>query len=296
MYSGVYMKLLVVPNNLEFNRFRDLGVHSFLVGIRDFSTNFKTSLSVDEIRDLCEKYPEEEIFLSFNKNLFNHELPVVESILKELDSLPIAGIFFYDLAILRLAQELHLKIPIVWNQTHLVTNYQTCNYYFREGVSYALLSSEITLEEMLEIKKHTDMKLMATIFGYPIIAHSKRKLLSNYLSSIQEEKEERPYEIQESVGHDPYLLREDSTGTTFFYHRFLNGTEPLFALKDANFSYGLVYEDGDEPLMREVIETFQNIIAGKEDKENAVSRMNSLIGSYTGFFYKKTIYKVKKNG
>ena len=48
--------------------------------------------------------------------------------------------------------------------------------------------------------------------------------------------------------------------------------------------------------MREVIETFQNIIAGKEDKENAVSRMNSLIGSYTGFFYKKTIYKVKKNG
>lgn len=296
MYSGVYMKLLVVPNNLEFNRFRDLGVHSFLVGIRDFSTNFKTSLSVDEIRDLCEKYPEEEIFLSFNKNLFNHELPVVESILKELDSLPIAGIFFYDLAILRLAQELHLKIPIVWNQTHLVTNYQTCNYYFREGVSYALLSSEITLEEMLEIKKHTDMKLMATIFGYPIIAHSKRKLLSNYFASIQEEKEERPYEIQESVGHDPYLLREDSTGTTFFYHRFLNGTEPLFALKDANFSYGLVYEDGDEPLMREVIETFQNIIAGKEDKENAVSRMNSFIGSYTGFFYKKTIYKVKKNG
>ena len=213
-----------------------------------------------------------------------------------MDSLPIAGIFFYDLAILRLAQELHLKIPIVWNQTHLVTNYQTCNYYFREGVSYALLSSEITLEEMLEIKKHTDMKLMATIFGYPIIAHSKRKLLSNYFASIQEEKEERPYEIQESVGHDPYLLREDSTGTTFFYHRFLNGTEPLFALKDANFSYGLVYEDGDEPLMREVIETFQNIIAGKEDKENAVARMNSLIGSYTGFFYKKTIYKVKKNG
>ena len=290
------MKLLVVPNNLEFNRFCDLGVHSFLAGIRDFSTNFKTSLSVNEIRDLCEKYPEEEIFLSFNKNLFNHELPVVESILKELDSLPIAGIFFYDLAILRLAQELHLKIPIVWNQTHLVTNYQTCNYYFREGVSYALLSSEITLEEMLEIKKHTDMKLMATIFGYPIIAHSKRKLLSNYFASIQEEKEERPYEIQESVGHDPYLLREDSTGTTFFYHRFLNGTEPLFALKDANFSYGRVYEDGDEPLMREVIETFQNIIAGKEDKENAVSRMNSLIGSYTGFFYKKTIYKVQKNG
>ena len=296
MYSGVCMKLLVVPNNLEFDRFRNLGVHSFLVGVRNFSTNFKTSLSVDEIRKLCEKYPEEEIFLSFNKNLFNHELPVVESILRELDALPIAGIFFYDLAILKLVQELHLKIPLVWNQTHLVTNYQTCNYYFQKGVSYALLSSEITLEEMLEIKKNTDMKLMVTIFGYPIIAHSKRKLLSNYFSSIHEEKEERPYEIQESVGHEPYLLREDSTGTTFFYHRFLNGTEPLFSLKDANFSYGLVYEDGDEPLMREVIETFQNIIAGKENKENAVSRMNSFIGSYTGFFYKKTIYKVKKNG
>lgn len=296
MFSGVDMKLLVVPNNLDFDRFRALGVHSFLVGVREFSTNFKTSLSVDEIRSLCEKYPKEEIFLSFNKNLFNRELPVVETILKELDSLPIAGIFFYDLAILQLAQELHLKIPLVWNQTHLVTNYQTCNYYYHKGVQYALLSSEITLEEMLEIRNHTDMKLMVTIFGYPVIAHSKRKLLTNYFSSIEEVKEDKPYEVRESVNHEPYLLKESGTGTTIFYHRFLNGTEPLFTLCDADFSYGLVYEDGDESLMTQVIQTFQNIIAGKEEKNHAISYMNSLLGSYTGFFYKKTIYKVKKHG
>lgn len=290
------MKLLVVPKNLKIDHFRELGVHSFLFGIKDFSTNFKTSLSIKEIQDFCKKYPKEEIFLSFNKNLFNAELPTVKKLLLELNTLPIAGIFFYDLAILQLSHELQLKIPLVWNQTHLVTNYQTCNYYFKQGVSYALVSSEITLNEMLEIKKNTEMKLMATIFGYPVIAHSKRKLLSNYFASIGQEKEARPYEIHESLHQDPYLLQEDNTGTTFYYHKLLNGTEPLFSLCEANFSYGVVYEDASEDVMEKVIHEFQMILNGTETKEHGVSYMKSFIGDYTGFFYQKTIYKVKKNG
>ena len=296
MLSGVYMKLLVVPKNTQIDHFCKLGVHSFLFGVKDFSTNFKTSLSLSEIRNICNEYPKEEIFLSMNKNLFNQELSSVRKILLELNSLPIAGIFFYDLAILQLSHELKLTIPLVWNQTHLVTNYQTCNYYFKQGVSYALVSSEITLDEMLDIKKNTDMKLMSTIFGYPIIAHSKRKLISNYFASIQKKKEEKSYEIHESMRQDPYLLQEDNTGTTFYYHRLLNGTEPLYSLKDANFAYGVVYDDCEDEVMNEVICCFQQILNGKSDKEQLNSHMKSLIGSYTGFFYQKTIYKVKKNG
>ena len=36
----------------------------------------------------------------------------------------------------------------------MVTNYNTCNYYYDKGVNFAYISNEITLEEMIEIKKN----------------------------------------------------------------------------------------------------------------------------------------------
>ena len=72
-------------------------------------------------------------------------------ILVQLDKMNITGVFFYDLAVLELKRELNLNIDLVWNQTHMVNNYKTCNYYYSKGVKYALLGKEITLDEILEI-------------------------------------------------------------------------------------------------------------------------------------------------
>ena len=107
-------------------------------------------------------------------------LIVIENVLKELSVISIKGILFYDISILYLKQKLNIPIDLVWNQTHMVTNYNTCNYYYDKGVKFAYISGEITLEEIIEIQEKSKSSLMVEIVSHQIMSHSKRKLITNY--------------------------------------------------------------------------------------------------------------------
>ncbi len=296
------MQLLVCPKTKDISFEVEQGITSFLLGLKGYTTNQDCCYTLEELKDLLNKYPHIEVFILLNKNLFNKDLLNIEEILKELDKLSLKGIFFYDQAILSIHQRLALKTPLVWNQTHLVTNYNTCNYYLNQGVSYALLASEITLDEMLEIRKKTSLNLMVTILGYPVMSHSHRKLLTNYFKFIHKEKDKKTYEITEPVGKQNYLVQEDETGTSFYDALLLNGTKPLFSLVEADFSYGVIFEkEIDNKKLSKIIPLYQKIMKqGKftdEEKDSFVQEANHILQSdSTGFFYKRTIYKVKKNG
>ena len=68
---------------------------------------------------------------------------------------------FYDLSVLSMRDRLHLKTPLIWSQEHMTTNYNTCNYYYEKGCEYVYLSSEITEEEIKEIKEKSPIKIMS---------------------------------------------------------------------------------------------------------------------------------------
>ena len=91
----------------------------------------------------------------------------------------------------------------------MVTNYNTCNYYYAEGCKYAYLSNEITLDEMLEICDKSKIKTLAMVFGHSTIAHSKRKLLSNYFEYINKNKEKNCYDITETINNNKYIVEEN---------------------------------------------------------------------------------------
>ena len=80
--------------------------------------------------------------------------------------------------------ELNLKLDLVWDQTHMVNNYKTCDFYYDMGVKYALLSKEITLDEIKEIVNKSKINCMVEVVSLPSIAYSRRKLLTSYFKSI----------------------------------------------------------------------------------------------------------------
>ena len=286
------MKLLIEPKDTNLDRFISLGYDSFLIGLKDLSNNVDNAISVDEILKLRDKYKDIKLFIIMNKNIFNNELSLVEEVLNKLNN-KIDGLLFYDLSILRLVNKNNLNIPLVWNQTYMVTNYNTCNYYKEMGCEYALLAGEITVEEIKEIREKSNIKLMLNIFGYPVMSHSNRKLISNYFNFINKEKEHNKYTITEVNKDTPYIVKEDKTGTSFIYGNLLNGTSALIDLKDLDIDYVIAREDVDSDLFYKVLDNFNSII-NNNYKDNIVEEMNKLIGPYTGFFYKKSIYKVKK--
>ncbi len=288
------MNYVIIPNHIEDLAFySQKGIDTFFIGLENYAINYPTA-SLEEIRELSQKY---SLFISMNKNIFNEELADVKEKLIELAKLPIEGVLFYDLGILNLVKENQIPIDLVWHQTHMVTNYQTCNYYYEKGVKTAFLANEITLEEMLEIKKKSKIKCMVEVFGYPIMSHSRRKLLTNYMKSIGKEKEDRTYTLSEK--ENQYFLKETKDGASILLGKLINGTKPLFDLIRNQMDYLVLdMQEVDRKIGKQVLDTylhlFQNIDKiNSREREEIMQKMNDLIGDYTNFFYRKTIYKVK---
>ena len=289
------MRFVVVPNSLsELERYEEKKVNTFILGLEDYCVNYP-SVSLEKIKELSKKY---SLFIAINKNIFNSELDDIKKKLLELANLPIMGVMFYDLGILNIVIDNKINIPLVWHQTHMVTNYNTCNFYYDKGVEYGYLANEITLEEMIEIKNKTKMKLLVECFGYPIMSHSRRSLVTNYFKSIDSNKEDRNYTLSDNENN--YIIKENNSGTSILFGKVINGTRPLFDLIANNFSFGVLDMQNIEiDTGLEVLDKFNyikdniNTISDKE-KEDIITYMNNLIGDSTNFFYKKTIYKVKK--
>lgn len=282
------MKVLTIANNKDELSKIETGV---IVGLKRFSTGINVQMDINEIRELVNC---NDVFVVINKTIFNGEIDELASILKELSNIDIKGILFYDLSIVEINDEYGLNLPLVWNQTHMVTNYNTCNYYFNKGVSMCMLSNEITLDEMIEIKRKTNMQVIANVIFNPIMAHSRRSLLSNYFASIKMDKVNDEYLVEENVTKNKYIVKEDDTGTTFIYNNTVNGIVPLFDMVDNDFDYVVIdksflsFDDYNNCL-----NVVNKVIDKNIEKEEAKELVKKIIGDDTGFFYKKTIYKVK---
>lgn len=177
----------------------------------------------------------------------------------------------------------------------MVNNYKTCNYYHSKGVKFALLGKEITLEEIIEIIKNTTIVPMVEVFGYPSVAFSKRKLITNYYKDLNKESKE-VLDVTEKVTNSIYELTEDENGTSFFLKDLVNGTGIIKELYDNNLKYIIMRGYGvEDNLFNELITDTKEYINSNCTNNNYIEKYKD-ISTNTNFFFKKTIYQVKKNG
>lgn len=285
------MKVLVGLNTKKIQDYLNY-TNSFIIGIKDFSISY-LEYSLEEIKKLKRDYPNIELFVSMNKNIFNKDLKELERILIELSNIDIQGVLFYDLSILSIVQRLGLNLPLIWGQEHMTTNYNTCNYYYQKGCEYVYLSSEITEEEIKEIKEKSKIKLISFLFGYPEVSFSKRKLLTNYFIHNNGEKK-KDYYLIKSDDENKYWIKEQKEGTSILYGNILNGVEPFDHLKDT-LSYGILSENlMDHQVFLDCLSLFKDLNENKISVDETKNKIGEMVHSYdTVFYYKKTIYKVK---
>lgn len=242
--EGVKLKLLISLNNLELEKYLKF-TNSFIIGLRNYSVNYYEA-SLDEIEKILNKYPDIELFVSINKNIFNDDLDDLRCKLHSLAKLKIKGIMFYDISILSLVNNLHLDIPLVIHQEHMITNYNICNYYAEKGVQYAYLSTDITTDEIIEIREKTKINLIVFVAGNVIVTHSKRKLLTNYCQYITSKNVKNDdlntikagviTEKNSSKDRDhqsqKYYIEETNLGTDILTCQILNGAKAFLKFRD----------------------------------------------------------------
>lgn len=265
------------------------GSHFLLFGLKGLSID-NNLISLEELKDMDTS----KIYISLDKNIFNDDLSFLEQALLFLNDFKVRGIFFYDLAVLSLSKKLKIDIPLIWNQNFLVTNYRTCNYYKKEGVKGAVISSEITIDEIVNISRNIDMDLFVNIFGFQLMAVSKRLLLSSYFDYVNESNEDIYHYMSERTGR--YGVIENDYGTKFISKDILNGIRYINRLKNAGIKYIILDDYGiDKDIFDNVLECFNLAINSSTDDEllELERKINCLVPTSLGFFDKKTIYKVK---
>lgn len=285
------MRVLVGLNTRNILEYLNY-TNSFIIGLKDFSINYQ-EYTISEIKKLKEDYPNIELFVSINKNIFNSDLLLLEEYLEELSKIDIKGVLFYDLSILSIVNRKKLNINLVWAQEHMTTNYNTCNYYYNKGCKYVYLSSEITVDEIKEIKEKSKIELISFFFGYPDVSFSKRKLLTNYFLYNKLNKDKDWYTIS-SDEENKYFIKESSLGTRILYGKVMNGIKPFYELRDI-ISYGVLNEElMDHDIFIKALAVFKELNDERITMEEANKRIITLVNSVdTVFYYKKTIYKVK---
>ncbi len=270
-------------------------IDGLILSLKDYAVQSINYYTLDEIKEIQNNNPNIEIFISLNKNFMNEELSSLQKILLELDKLNLSGILFYDVAVLQLKKKLNLKTDLVWASTYMVNNFKTCDYYYSKGVKYALLSKEITLEEIKEIIKSSKITSMIEVVGLPSVSFSKRRLITNFYNDLNK-KPKYNITIKEKVTNDNYILFEDNNGTNFYLDKLVNGTSIIKELFQVDCKYIILREYGiDSETFYQLIKDTKKYILDNCCDEKYIEKYKKL-GNFTNFFFKKTIYKVKKNG
>lgn len=281
-------KIITIPSSLdEINKTKDI-VDGFIIGIKDMSVNANFYIDIDEF-DLFNEFNNKDIFVSLNKNMHNKDLEKVKEILLKLNNYNIKGVLYYDVGVLNIYNGLDLNYDLVLSQEHLSTNYSTINYWNSFGVNYTYLSSDITLEEIIEISEKSKTKLMVNLFGYLPMFVSKRHIVKNYLEYFNLKDESNINYITKE--NKTYPIIDNNIGTQVYSNNILNGIK---ASLDINVEYIILnsFNIGLENFIS-IINMFRSVNNSNVEEYN--KKINDMFSNMDyGFLNTKTIYRVKK--
>lgn len=295
--SEIYVPL---PQKDKISLYLEQDFDGFIIGLDKFSENYNYLVKDDELEDIINYVinKNKKVFISFNKLYFNDDITDVKNYINKIKEYNISGICFSDIGVLNILNDINFKGDIYWIGNRLGTNSNTINFLEKRGVSYALLSTEITKDEIIRIKNNTNIKVGAVLYGFLNMATSSRKLLTNYFEFIDKEKNKDRYLMKDKIKKIDYNVVEKDN-TNFFTNSVLNGIKFFPELIDNGIDF--IFLDDyllDEISFYNIIEAFSSLRnAYKDDKFvrtlEEVVESNTYFDTFYGFLDKKTVYKVE---
>ncbi|MBQ9181289.1 MAG: U32 family peptidase [Bacilli bacterium] len=278
------MKKLLMPSSIEqINRTFEL-TDGYILSLKNFSVNAPFYFEMSDIKKIINSLKNKKIFISINKNIHENELDELKEYLNELSNLDIDGILYADASIVEINSKLEKKLNLFWANEHVTTNYMTCNFLSNFDICGVLISPELSLREIIEIKNNTKLNCMAYIFGYLPMFVSFRHTVQNYYDFNNYNNQEGIHKIYKEDKFYPII--DNKNGSEAYSNFVLNGVDEFKKLDEVNFDYGIFNSLLiEEEKMIDVLKIYDN--GKKEDLEKIIDNTD------TGFFYKETVYKVK---
>ena len=269
------MKLIVTVNS--YKHLKELlkkNIDGVILSIDKLAVNDSFYIDASELNKI--DFNKKEVFVSLNKLMHNSDLVYLREVMHKLKDSKVK-ILFYDMAVYKIAAEYNMVDKLVICQDHLNASVLSNKFYLKRGIKTSFIISDITKEELLEIKAKSGMNLGFLGYGYAPIFYSRRYLVTNYLKYIDEANTASNYKLIGDNG-EKYPIEEEEFGTTIYTREPINLINYLEELKDIDYLIlkSNKIEDGEF-----------NLMVDKYLKHEKVAN------AYIGFFNTKTIYRVK---
>lgn len=239
-------------------------------------------------------------------NIFPHnkDLPVIEGHIEFLKDVKPDGVILSDIGVFSMLKKKAPEIDIHISTQANITNSKSAEYWESEGAKRLVLSRELTIDEIRQIRDNVSLELEVFVHGSICISYSGRCYISSFLASRGANKGECTnscrwnYTLMEEKREGEHMpVFEDDRGTYLMSSKDLCMIEHLPLLADAGIDSfkiegrmkGINYAAGVTKVYREAIDAIKNRKFNADKK--AISRwlreiaMFSSRGYTTGMFF-----------
>ncbi|MFC6117427.1 peptidase U32 family protein [Macrococcoides bohemicum] len=305
-------ELLVTPKSLShISELIEAGADAFVIGEEQFGLRLAGEFKREDLKaaiDIIHQH-NKKAYVAVNGIFHNEHLDAVEDYMKFLHVVKPDAILFGDPAIVMYERELGNTIPLQWNQETLVTNYFQVNYWGQRGANRAVLARELSLDEVLNIKAHSDVAIEVQVHGMTCMFQSKRSLLGNYFMYQDKVMKIENREIKDAMllydeeRNNKYPIFEDSNGTHIMSPNDICVIEELEELIEAGIDsfkidgvlHSEEYITTVTKAYRQALDLYNEDVEAYEDaKFDLVDMIEEIQPEHRpldqGFLFKQTVY------
>ncbi|WP_226034761.1 peptidase U32 family protein [Aquibacillus saliphilus] len=219
-----YPELVATARDVEeAKQLIEAGADAIRIGHQQYGLRVSGDFELNDIKKTV-KYSHDrnkKVYIVTNAIFHNANVDKLPNYLDCLVDIEVDGIICGDPSIFPILTETNINLPIHWNPETLSTNYDTLAFWQSKGINRALLSNELGMDAVLEIKDRLTLPVEVQVHGMTCIFQSKRKLVTNYynyinpteLIGVEELNDKKLYIKQIKESDSNYPIFEDCNGT-----------------------------------------------------------------------------------
>ncbi|NWO14948.1 U32 family peptidase, partial [Virgibacillus sp.] len=150
-------------------------------GLRSRAGNF----SYEEMQEgvAFAKKHEAHVYVAANMVAHEGDMKGAGDFFRTIRDIGVRAVIVSDPALIETCMMEAPGLPIHLSTQSSATNYETLNFWKQEGLERVVLAREVGMDEIKEIRNHTDVEIEAFIHGAMCISYSGRCTLSNHMSA-----------------------------------------------------------------------------------------------------------------
>lgn len=181
------LELLLPGGNLEKTKIAfQYGADAVYVGVPMLSLRARENqFNLKDLKEASEYAHSLGKKIYFTVNIFPHNVKIdlLEKVLRQMADLKPDAFIMADPGVIMFAKKYASEIPIHLSVQANNVNWASAKFWHEQGVERVIVSRELSLTEMKQIKsQNPDLEIEAFVHGAICMAYSGRCLLSNYFS------------------------------------------------------------------------------------------------------------------